>query len=335
LRLLAIFDAATDDHKWHSNGLASIMDPFTPMQHAWIWLSILAALMQAVRTAAQKALNARASVLATTYVRIVFGLPVMIAYLAAMSATYEARLPHVSYAFLANAVAGAGMQVGATVALILLFQKRGFASATALTKSDTLFTALFGWLFFSEIFSPPGLVGLGLVVAGVVLVTMAKTPVAVLSSAKSTTGSMLESATALALAVALLFSLSYLFVREASLHLGGHPVWAGAWTVVIVTSIQFVGFALWFAMSGEGVMSVMRREWMLSTFIGLTSAIGSIAWFAAFAMANASYVRAVGQVEMVFTLLISALHFRERLLPLELAGIAVVVAGVVVFRLAQ
>ena len=40
------------------------MDPFTPMQHAWIWLSILAALMQAVRTAAQKALNARASVLA-------------------------------------------------------------------------------------------------------------------------------------------------------------------------------------------------------------------------------------------------------------------------------
>ncbi|MEO1264731.1 MAG: EamA family transporter, partial [Pseudomonadota bacterium] len=68
-------------------------------------------------------------------------------------------------------------------------------------------------------------------------------------------------------------------------------------------------------------------------FIGLTSALGSIAWFTAFAIQNASYVRAVGQIEVVFTLLISWLYFREKLTAIELAGIGVTVAGVLMFRM--
>ena len=49
----------------------------------------------------------------------------------------------------------------------------------------------------------------------------------------------------------------------------------------------------------------LRQLWpnlRLSAFIGLTSAVGSIGWFTAFALQNASYVRAVGQIEVVFTL---------------------------------
>jgi drug/metabolite transporter (DMT)-like permease len=68
-------------------------------------------------------------------------------------------------------------------------------------------------------------------------------------------------------------------------------------------------------------------------FIGVTSAVGSIAWFTAFTLQNASYIRAVGQIEVVFTLLISVLYFRERISSLELAGIAATVAGILLFRL--
>jgi drug/metabolite transporter (DMT)-like permease len=39
-------------------------------------------------------------------------------------------------------------------------------------------------------------------------------------------------------------------------------------------------------------------------------------------------------MEVVFGLLISVLYFRERLTPLDFAGIAVVVAGILLFRLA-
>ena len=71
----------------------------------------------------------------------------------------------------------------------------------------------------------------------------------------------------------------------------------------------------------------------ISAFIGLTSAVGSIGWFSAFALQNASYVRGVAQIEIVFTLLISWLYFRERLTALEYAGIVVTVLGVLMFRL--
>ena len=48
------------------------------MEYLWIIISIFAALMQAVRTAAQKTLNQRMSNLGTTYVRSVFGMPIML-----------------------------------------------------------------------------------------------------------------------------------------------------------------------------------------------------------------------------------------------------------------
>ncbi len=55
------------------------------MELAWIPLTLLAALMQAVRTAAQKQLNQRMSTMGTTYVRSLFGLPVLLVFLGAVT----------------------------------------------------------------------------------------------------------------------------------------------------------------------------------------------------------------------------------------------------------
>ena len=78
----------------------------------------------------------------------------------------------------------------------------------------------------------------------------------------------------------------------------------------------------------RGVFREMRASAKIGTFIGVTSAIGSIGWYTVFAMQNASYVRAVGQIEVVFTLLIAWFYFRERITVLELAGVALTVAGI-------
>ena len=48
---------------------------------------------------------------------------------------------------------------------------------------------------------------------------------------------------------------------------------------------------------------------------------------------NAAYVRALGQVELVFTFIASHFFFRERSTGLELAGIALIVAGIVILLL--
>ena len=49
---------------------------------------------------------------------------------------------------------------------------------------------------------------------------------------------------------------------------------------------------------------------------------------------NAAYVRAVGQIELVFAFAASVLFFRERPTPAESLGIALIMVGVVVLVLA-
>jgi drug/metabolite transporter (DMT)-like permease len=133
---------------------------------------------------------------------------------------------------------------------------------------------------------------------------------------------------------ALLFSFSYLFLREATLALGtGTPLWRAAWTVVLATTMQVVIVGIWLAVREAAVFGQMLPNLGIISFIGVTSGLGSIAWFTAFALQNASYVRAVSQVEVVFTLVIAWLYFGERLTWLEAAGIVVTAAGVLMFRL--
>ena len=61
--------------------------------------------------------------------------------------------------------------------------------------------------------------------------------------------------------------------------------------------------------------------------------LGSAAWFTAMTLENAAYVRAVGQIELVFTLVASYFFFRERSTALELVGIVLIVGGIVILLL--
>jgi len=303
------------------------------MEYAWIAISVFAALMQAVRTAAQKTLNQRMSNLATTYVRSLFGLPIMAVYLLVVLG-FEPGLPSFSAGYLLNTFLGALAQVLATMLLILMFKLKNFAIGTMLTKVDIVMTAVLGSLLFSERLSLAGLVALLVVTAGVILMSIAKTGLAALSNWRgSLAAPFTDRAIQVALACAFLFTLSYLCLREATLLAGpGSAVWRGAWTVVIAITMQVVGVVIWLWIKEAAASAQIRPSAEIATFIGTTSALGSIGWFTAFAMQNASYVRAVGQIEVVFTLLISAFYFREKIRPLEYWGIALTVLGVVMFR---
>jgi drug/metabolite transporter (DMT)-like permease len=306
--------------------------------HAWIWLSVFAALMQAVRTAAQKTLNQRMSTLGTTYVRSLVGLPILALYLVlVLWHTDEGALPAIPLYYLYT-FGGAATQVVATFLLITLFRLKNYAVGTMLTKVDIVMTALIGSVLFSERITASGMTALLVVLAGVLLLTAGKTGFATLKAGAAEGGlfaTIFSKPTQVALACALLFTFSYLFLREATLLLRPHgsAAWAGAWTVVVATGMQTVALGAWLAWKEPSVFSLIWPNRRIVGFIGLTSALGSIGWYTAFALQNASYVRAVGQIEVVFTLLVSWLYFRERLTALEYTGMAVTVAGVLMFRL--
>ncbi len=78
----------------------------------------------------------------------------------------------------------------------------------------------------------------------------------------------------------------------------------------------------------------MMSQWRVCVFIGLTSALGSIGWFTAMTLERAAYVKALGQIEFVFALVISTFFFRERSNLLELSGMGLIAVGVLVLVMA-
>jgi len=308
------------------------------MELAWVWipLSVFAALMQAVRTAAQKQLNQRMSTMGTTYVRSLFGLPVLLVFLGAVTLYTGRGLPEFKTAYVLHTACGALTQVLATALLIYMFRLKNFAVGTMLTKTDLIMTALIGTLLFTEQVSPLGWIAILVVMCGVTLMLLGKTGTAMFNTrGEALSHLLLGRPTQVALMCALLFSLSYLFLRAATLELGEehHFLWRSGWTVVLATALQTVCLGLWLAYREPAVFGQMWPLRGIASFIGFTSALGSIGWYSAFALQNASYVRAVGQIEAVFMLAISWLYFREKITALELMGIAVTIAGVLMFRL--
>ena len=56
--------------------------------------------------------------------------------------------------------------------------------------------------------------------------------------------------------------------------------------------------------------------------------ITSACWFSAFALQNAAYVRALGQVELLFTFAASVFVFREKVAKSEVIGVILIVAAI-------
>ena len=300
------------------------------MELLWIPIALVAGLMQALRTAAQKALNARLSTWMTTYVRSIYGLPIMLGYLAVILQVEPYGTPSFTAEYLSYCAAAATSQVIATYLLIVLFQRSNFAVGTMLTKTDIMMAAIVGSVLFSEAISAMGWVAIVLSFVGVLLISTRKLDLSVRRAGLAT---MLVNRSALiGSASAFLFAMSYLCLREASLVMdAGTGLYRGAWSVVVVTSMQVVVLGLWLVATERAEFSKLPGLIGPSIFIGITSAIGSIGWFTAMALENASYVKAVGQSEIVYTILISIYYFRERITLRELAGIATIVFSILLF----
>ena len=83
-------------------------------------------------------------------------------------------------------------------------------------------------------------------------------------------------------------------------------------TLAIVTLAQSIALGLWLWLREPGQITATLGSWRRSTLVGVFSLIGSWCWFAAFALQNAAYVFAVGQIELIFSLAVGVLLFREQ-----------------------
>ena len=300
---------------------------------AWIWIPItlFAVVMQTVRTAGQKHLTAHLDPIAVTLVRFLFGLPFAAIYLACVSAWSDGNLPPLNGTFLGYTLLGGVAQIVATVLLIHLFSLRNFAVGTTYARTEAFLTAFIGALFFGEWISFQGWTAIVISVAGVIVLTIARSHV----DSSSILGRLWNRAAAIGLGSGLCFALASLSIRKASLSFGiDNFLLSAGITLVVMVILQTLIMIVYVAITSPAQFAVIARQWRVSLFVGITSALGSIGWFTAMTVERAAYVKSLGQVEFLFALVISTLFFRERTTGLELAGMMLVAVGVVVLLLA-
>lgn len=305
------------------------------MESIWIWASVSAAFFQALRYAGLKVLNQRLSTQVTTYTRILFTLPLLIVYFAAVLWWTGEPLPPLSRGLVLYSSAAAIAQFVGTVLVVRLFQLGNFAVATLIIKADVIMTAIIGTAFFSEAITPVGWIAILVTMLGVIVISSGRSG----QAADGAPSRDLRSATAPAvvgLSAALIYSLSYLCLREGILAIdpGAGTLVRAAYSVLVMATLSAVMVGAYLLVREPRELMRMFTYQRLCWFIGTTSALGSIGWFIAAALTNASYVAAVAQVQIVFTLLLSYFYFGERIRTLEIAGIAIIVAGLALFRMA-
>jgi drug/metabolite transporter (DMT)-like permease len=117
----------------------------------------------------------------------------------------------------------------------------------------------------------------------------------------------------------------------------GHDdfVMAAAYTLAISVVIQTAIMGVYLAWREPHTLKDVVVHWRWSLAVGIAGMLASVGWFTAFTLENASYVRAVGQVELIFTFIASIFFFREKTNAKELAGILLVAAGIVMLILTR
>ena len=295
------------------------------MSVAWVPITIGAAASQAARSALQRQLKGQLSVNGAAFTRFLFGLPLATLYLSALVAGNSSALPAPHRAFWFWVVAAAVSQIVATSLQILVTTSRNFATGIAYTKTEVVQAAVFEILFLGAILT--GLGGLGIALGTVAVMLMSLT-----RSDRPWRAFLLgwtEPTALLGLVAGGFFGVAAVGFRAASVSLG-HPsaFVAAAFTLVVATSVQTALMGSYLAWRESGQLRRVFAERRSGALVGLTSFLGSAAWFTAFTLQIAAYVRTLGLVELVFTLLISRYAFRERARFVEVVGLALLVLSI-------
>jgi drug/metabolite transporter (DMT)-like permease len=290
-----------------------------PPPWLWIPISIAAALAQNLRTAVQRKLKGRLSTNGANYTRFVFGIPLAAGYVAALALWGGFALARPNARFAAAIAVGGVAQILGTSALLEATARRNFAAGIAFSKTEAVQAALFEVLVLGAALSAGAALAIAVATVGVLLISLAR---------PGETG-LRDSALWLGLASGGLYAISAVAFRAASLSLA-HPSYlmSAACTLLGAQALQTVLLGAWLALREPGQLAAVRAHWRVASFAGVTGTLASAGWFTAMTLTVAAYVRTLGLVELLFTFAIGRIVFRETPAPRELAGAALLAAGI-------
>lgn len=292
----------------------------------WVIIAIGAAFLQNFRSVIQKSLKNQLSNWGATAARFVFAAPLALLVVAGLSIVNEVKPPMPDGIFFFYAGIGSIGQIAATALLLHLFSFRNFAVGTIFSKTETVQSAVLGLIVLNETISTPSIAAIGLSLIGLILISL---PENGLSKRH-----WIDRTAVLGLASGACFAIAGVSYRAASLSLpDGDFLIRAAVTLACVTTFQAVVMCLFLRWKEPGQISRLFKAWRLSSMAGITGGLASLGWFAAMTLQKAVFVKAVGQIEIVFSFAASLLFFKETIRLRETVGIVLISAGILLLIL--
>ena len=197
--------------------------------------------------------------------------------------------------------------------MVVLFKQKNFAVGAGLAKSEALVAGVVGMLFFGSDLSLLG--WLGILIGAVAVFVL---------SGWRRGGDLSAKTVAIGLACGSCFALTSLYAREASHALGLPYVQAAGWVLFWVLSLQTVLLCTFITARQPDTFKKLAARPGLVIAASVTSCIGSIGWFTAMAMQHVAYVKTLGQLEVLTTMLITIVWFKQPVRRHEFVGLVLI-----------
>jgi drug/metabolite transporter (DMT)-like permease len=285
---------------------------------SWVFFTLSAVVLQTFRNALQSKLSANMSTSGVTLARFLFAPPIALTYLLLLYAFSNQDIPEFSLKFIFLVLLASLMQIFATSLMVILFKQKNFSVGAGLAKSEALVAGVLGTVFFGSQLTLFGWVGI-LVGAAAIFVL----------SGGGRKGQLSLKTVIIGLACGTCFALTSLFVREAS-HLLNVPFpHSAAWVLVWVLCIQTTLLVSYIAVKNRSTFIALKNNVKMTLATSIISCFGTICWFSAVSLHHVAYVKTLGQVEVLLTMLVATFWLKNKVQKHEILGLLLIAAAAI------
>ena len=292
---------------------------------SWVLITAIASLSQTLRSVFQKNLIEDVGVLVSAYSRFIYALPFVallaVFFLDTQELVILKNLSSTVWSFL---IAASICQILFTIILIKLFTLRSFAIGVAFSKTEVIQTTLLEIIIVGFILTSQVLLAIIIGFIGMLFMSKQK----LIGNVGYNT--LFFKQVTLGVSCGIFLGLSSVLYKVALDSVTSDLIYKK------VLILSFLALAFQSAIFGiyilvtEGTQNALKLMliWKRGLPVGFFACAATFCWFYAFSLVDATLVRAVGQLEIVFSVLISFIFYKERITGFELIGMSLITISI-------
>ena len=291
----------------------------------WIVVTVIAAFVQNLRFTLQKNINKKVSTIASSYVRFAFACPFTIAlffiYFQDISIITQALS---NDKFIIYFISASISQIIFTFIMLYLFQFSNFIIGTSLSKTEVIQIVALELILFGDTLSFLATTGVIISTIGIIIFSV--------KNLNLFFKNLFSKTTIIGIITGFFLGLSVVLYRGATLSLTefDSKFEKALCTLFFGVTFQTILMTIYIYLFEKGEFKKLYEHRYQCLTAGFCSFVGTLSWFYAFSLIQSSFVRALGQIELLFSYFSSTLFFKEKVKLIEIIGILIFVTGVTI-----